>query len=192
MTNKSRKAPFLNNANEDQMKTDAENTNKNTSNNGSGKIHADECQAESFPGEKKIGQKCKVCSGFEDKIIPAQIKEFMLEHCNFKNENFLNLSSILDTNWKDILETEKHDIVVKMSEMMHMGPKGLGLAETLFDNVKYLIARYVIRFEFNKNLPLSTQLALWLDMKLMPEQKDMMEKIINQYFGNFGKPEGKS
>lgn len=135
-----------------------------------------------FNGNKKIGQKCKVCSGYEDKISPMQISEYILDSCGELRENMVSLSSILDKDWQEILEAEKHEIVVKISDKIGHGPKGLTIAEQLFEEIKYMMARYVIRFEFNKHLPVSTQLALWLDMKLMPDQKKKMEKIINRYF----------
>lgn len=106
-----------------------------------------------FNGEHR----CKACSGFEDKILPRDAKG-------------------------DVEEVEKHEILVRIADFLEAGPHGFAIAEDIFDEVKYQIARYVILFEFNKTLPLSTQLALWLDMKLQPKQRKRMERLIHHFF----------
>lgn len=106
-----------------------------------------------FNGEHR----CKACSGFEDKILPRDGKG-------------------------DVEEVEKHEILVRIADFLEAGPHGFAIAEDIFDEVKYQIARYVILFEFNKTLPLSTQLALWLDMKLQPKQRKRMERLIHHFF----------
>lgn len=109
------------------------------------------------PGEGEVKQKCRSCSGFEDKILPTQHKS-------------------------EIAEMEKHEILVRLADAFGQGPEGFSAAEEVFDELKYRIARFVIFYEFNESIPLSTQLALWLDMQLMPKQKKRIERLIQHYF----------
>jgi hypothetical protein len=115
------------------------------------------------PGDGRVTQKCQSCSGYEDKILPTRHKS-------------------------EIAEMEKHEILVRMAEAFGQGPEGFGAAEEVFDELKYRIARFVIFYEFNESIPLSTQLALWLDMQLMPKQKKRIERLIHHYFEDDNPP----
>ncbi len=93
--------------------------------------------------EKEMAYKCLFCSGYEEKA--DSVGE--------------------DPIFKEVAEREKHEIIAKVAQYIGEDPTALAKAEKLFEELKYLIARYVLRYEFNKTYKLSLSVALWLDHK---------------------------
>ncbi len=120
--------------------------------------------------------KCSACSGFEDKIKPYANIGF---HGNAEESQEI-VSDFLER--KEICESQKHEVIMSIADRLDMGPEGISKAEKIFDELRYAITNFVVHYEFNESVPLSTQLALWLDMKMMPRQKKRMELVFNHFF----------
>lgn len=155
---------------------------RDTKGNG---LHAKEVEEKTHENVKiRYVQKCRACAGFEDKINPtAKNDEEFLSKLNGRVRD--DLRKVLEQRLEERneqYEDKKHDIIVQIADLLNDGPRGIAHAEKIFEELKYVIANYVIRYEFNEKVPLSTQLALWLDMKMEPRQEKRLERVINHFF----------
>ncbi len=82
---------------------------------------------------------------------------------------------------KELKEIDKHEIIVRMSEMLGSNPANLNLAEGIFDMVKFDIARYVIHHEFCRCNSVRSDLLLWLDNRTNPAKARKLSKFMNKY-----------
>jgi hypothetical protein len=111
------------------------------------------------PAEQLFQPKCKNCSGFEEKLS-------ITEETVVKDEVSL---------------MQKHEIIRQMSSFLEADSNCLARAEEMFEKLKYSIAEYVVKHEFNCENKLSVQMVLWLEQKCEPAAMNPLHGIIGQY-----------
>jgi len=108
---------------------------------------------------RKLNCRCRYCSGFEEKILKKDSSEYSTE----------------------ISEMEKHEIILEIAGYLGNEPDNISLAEKIFDNLKYSIAEFVLKHEFNEESNLSVQLALWVENRKKPELYKPLQDVIDRY-----------
>jgi len=97
------------------------------------------------------------------------------------DEVFLS-NSIFGESWcKELKEMDKHEIIVRICEILGPSPSNLRLAEEILDAVKIDITRYVIHHEYCRCNSIRSHLLLWLDSRINPAKAEKLSKFINKY-----------
>ncbi len=81
----------------------------------------------------------------------------------------------------ELKEINKHEIVIKICEVLGPYAQNLNLAEQIFDKIKYDIANYVVHHEYNSLNGVSTDLVLWLDSRVNPQNVRKLNRFIKKY-----------
>src|SRR5512136_3477183 len=81
----------------------------------------------------------------------------------------------------ELKEIDKHEIIVKICEILGPNPSNLQLAEEIVDQVKFEIARFVIHHEYCKCNGVRSQLLLWLDGKINPDKARKLSSFMDKY-----------
>ncbi len=83
----------------------------------------------------------------------------------------------------ELKEIDKHEIIVKICEILGPNPSNLQLSEEIFDQAKFEIARFVIHHEYCKchNNSVRSQLLLWLDSKINPDKVHRLSSFMDKY-----------
>jgi len=102
---------------------------------------------------------CRYCSGYEDKIVE-------------KGE---------DPVHKEVADMERHELINRIAAHLGDSPELLARAEEIFDELKYCVTEYVLKYEFNEESALSVQVAVWLERRRQPELIKPLEHVINKY-----------
>ncbi len=98
-------------------------------------------------------------------------------------ENILLKNSILDDDCRrELREINKHELIIKICEILGSSPSDLCKAEEIFEKIKFDIANYVIHHEYESPNGVSTDLLLWLDTKTNPGQFKKLSAFINRFF----------
>src|SRR5262245_10119488 len=64
---------------------------------------------------------------------------------------------------REIAEMEKHELLCAMASCIGNDPSCLGMAEQLFEKVKYSLTEYVLKHEYNNYHDLEIDVTLWLE-----------------------------
>ncbi len=78
---------------------------------------------------------------------------------------------------------DKHDIIVKICEKIGSTPENLCMAEDIFNEVKYEMAKYVLHHEYcpeTKN-QVRPKFLLWLDSKAEPDKAEEVSQFFDKY-----------
>ncbi len=102
---------------------------------------------------------------------------------NFERREEVNLkSSIFGEILRDELaQIDKHEIVVKICEILGSCPSNFHLAERIFEECKYEIAKYVIHHIYSKEDGIRSRLLLWLDSRTNPDKAEMLSDFMSKY-----------
>jgi hypothetical protein len=99
-----------------------------------------------------------------------------------RDENVFLFESIFGDRYrKELMEMNKHDIIARIAEMLGPSPNELGKAEMIFNQVKYVIANYIIHHEYNSPKGVSTDLVAWLDSQTNPDKSKRLNKFISKF-----------
>jgi hypothetical protein len=82
---------------------------------------------------------------------------------------------------KEIKEINKHEIIIKICELMGPCPDNLCKAEAIFEKLKYEMANFVVHHEYKSPHGISTELVLWLDTKTNPGKLRKLDNFIKKY-----------
>jgi hypothetical protein len=82
---------------------------------------------------------------------------------------------------QELKEIDKHEIIVKICEILGPDPSNLHLAEKVVDDMKFEIARYVIHHEYCRCNSIRSQLLLWLDSKINPANAKKLSSFMSKY-----------
>ncbi len=97
------------------------------------------------------------------------------EEVNFK-------TSIFGTGWQEELrEIDKHEIIVKICDILGPCPSNLQLAEEIFEGLKFEITRYVLHHLYAKENGIRSRLLLWLDSRTNPDNAEKLSNFIDRY-----------
>lgn len=111
-------------------------------------------------GQLGSSPRCKFCSGFEEKIEAEG---------NFPLHDELSAM-------------ERHEVITEIAQILGDDPALFNQAEKIFDSVRYRMAEYVLKHEYNKDSGVSVFLTLWLENKRQPESLNPLEDVIRNYF----------
>ena len=81
----------------------------------------------------------------------------------------------------ELYESDKHEIVVKICDILGPNPSNLCLAEEILEKVRFDIARYVIHHEYSQESSIRSRLLIWLDSKSNPNKVDALSDFIKDY-----------
>ncbi len=99
------------------------------------------------------------------------------------SENVLLKNSFFDDKCrKELKEINKHEIIVKICEILGPCPSNLCTAEEILETIKYEIANYVIHHEYESPNGVSADLLLWLDSKINPGYFKKLNEFIDKFF----------
>jgi len=97
------------------------------------------------------------------------------------DEVFLNNSIFSDLCRQEFLESDKHEIIVKICEILGPDPSNLCVAEKIFDTMRFDITRFVIHHEYCQCNGVRSQLLLWLDSKINPNNALKLSRFLRKY-----------
>ncbi len=99
------------------------------------------------------------------------------------DENIYLCDCIFGDNYrKELKEINKHEIIVKIAQMLGSSPCELNKAEKIFDRMKYVIANYIIHHEYDSPKGVSADLLTWLDSQTNPNKSRKLYKFISKFF----------
>ncbi|HMB19921.1 MAG TPA: hypothetical protein VKQ10_02540 [Spirochaetota bacterium] len=102
--------------------------------------------------------------------------------CLTSSENICLAKCIFDNGYRDeIKEINKHEIIVKISEILGEAPSDICRAEEIFEHMKFEIANYIIHHEYNCERGINADLLLWLDSKTNPGKMQKLNNFIEKY-----------
>ncbi|MCX7678112.1 MAG: hypothetical protein N2316_02735 [Spirochaetes bacterium] len=114
---------------------------------------------------KKVNKKAEGCANIVDTVI-------------------LSESPINEICRKVLKETQKHELICAISQYLGSSPSNLAVAEKIFEDLKFEIAKYIIHHEYHSPNGVSTELLLWLDSKSQPAQAKSFGEFICKYLIN--------
>lgn len=86
--------------------------------------------------------------------------------------------------YKDELkEIDKHDIVIKICDIIGSKPENLCKAEEILEAIKFHVTKYVLHHEYcpaTKN-EVKPKFLLWLDSKAEPEKAKEVSEFLDKY-----------
>ena len=82
---------------------------------------------------------------------------------------------------KEFAEIDKHEVIAKICDCLGTAPENFNSAESIFENLRYEIAKYVIHHEFSMQNGIRPDLLLWLDTKTNPANEKKLKNFIRKY-----------
>jgi hypothetical protein len=82
---------------------------------------------------------------------------------------------------EELKKIDKHEIVVKISNILGPCPSHLSCAEKILDDLKFEIARYVLHHEYAQEDDPTSKTLLWFDSKTNPKNETKLSNFINKY-----------
>lgn len=111
---------------------------------------------------------------------------------NRKSKNFSHYPEFIDRkllnkplwgrDYRDELEEiDKHEIIVKIAEIIGNCPSNLRKAEEILETIKYAVANYVVNHEYNSLKGVDADFLLWLDSKANPHHAQKLSEFFSKY-----------
>jgi predicted SprT family Zn-dependent metalloprotease len=98
------------------------------------------------------------------------------------SENINLKNSIFDENYRNELkEMSKHEIIIKICEIIGSCPANIKKAENIFELIKFEIANYIIHHEYNAPHGISADLLIWLDSRINPRKAKKLSTFFDKY-----------
>ncbi len=97
------------------------------------------------------------------------------------DEIFLADSIFGERYCQELREIDKHEIIVRICEILGPNPSNLHLAEDILEKLKFDITRYVIHHEYCRAKSVRSQLLLWLDCKSNPANAKKLSSFMKKY-----------
>jgi hypothetical protein len=82
---------------------------------------------------------------------------------------------------EELKQIDKHEIIVRMADILGPDPANLHLAEDLLEKMKFDVTRYVIHHDYCKCNSIRSQLLLWLDSKINPAKAKKLSSFMEKY-----------
>jgi len=90
-------------------------------------------------------------------------------------------NSVFNGMQTELSEMDKHEILVKICGVLGPCPSNFQIAEEIFEQLKFDIAKHVIHHEYCKENPVRSKLLLWLDSKINPANATKLENFCSKY-----------
>ncbi len=81
----------------------------------------------------------------------------------------------------ELREINKHEIVMKICDMLGSCPSNIGKAEEIFDVMMYDIANFVVHHEYISSTGVNAELLLWLDGKTNPLKAKKLANFMKKF-----------
>jgi len=83
----------------------------------------------------------------------------------------------------ELREIDKHEIIVKICQIIGSTPENLCKAEDVFNDIKYDITKYVMHHEYCSETrdQVKPKFLLWLDSKAEPTKARELSKFLDKY-----------
>lgn len=81
----------------------------------------------------------------------------------------------------ELKEMQKHELICKISQLMGPSPSNIGMAEKIFESIKFDLAKYIIHHEYNSPRGISSDLLLWLDSQVDPGKAKSVREFFCKY-----------
>ncbi len=113
------------------------------------------------------------------------MKDKKSDDCGVKIMGEINLCNELYSQkyHEELKGIDRHEIVVKICDIMGSNPENLKMAEEIFDSVKYDIAKYILHHEYcpETRNEVRPRFLLWLDEKVEPEKARELQSFAQKY-----------
>lgn len=76
---------------------------------------------------------------------------------------------------------EKHEIIVRISELIGPSPVNLHIAEEIFELLRFDMARFVLHHDYRWEPGIRTKLLLWLDTMVNPQKAEKVSSFFKKY-----------
>jgi hypothetical protein len=91
-------------------------------------------------------------------------------------------NSIFGDSWlNELKEMDKHEILVKICNILGPCPSNFVRADEIFEPLKLEMTRFVIHHEYSRDSHIRSKLLLWLDGKTSPANLEKLNDFCNQY-----------
>lgn len=91
-------------------------------------------------------------------------------------------NSILGENYaEELREIDKHEIIIKIAEIIGECPSNIQKAEDIFELMKYSIANYIVHHEYSSTKGVDADFLLWLDGKSNPQFALQVSEFFSKY-----------
>jgi hypothetical protein len=90
-------------------------------------------------------------------------------------------SPVYETCRRALKESQKHELICAIAQYLGPSPANLALAERIFEDLKFEIAKYIIHHEYHSPKGVSAELLLWLDSKSEPAKAKSLGEFICKY-----------
>lgn len=83
----------------------------------------------------------------------------------------------------ELREIDKHEIIIKICQIIGSTPENLCKAEDVFNNIKYDITKYIMHHEYctESKDQVKPKFLLWLDSKAEPGKAMELSKFLDKY-----------
>ncbi|PKL38155.1 MAG: hypothetical protein CVV44_13385 [Spirochaetae bacterium HGW-Spirochaetae-1] len=109
------------------------------------------------------------CEGFKRAFIERR------EEVNLCN-------SIFGECWlEELREMDKHEILVRICDILGPCPSNFTIAEKIFESLKFDIAKFVLHHEYSRENAIRSKLLMWLDGKINPDTEQKLSEFCNKY-----------
>jgi hypothetical protein len=82
----------------------------------------------------------------------------------------------------ELREIDKHEIIMKICEILGSQPSNIGVAEQIFEKIKFDITRFIMHHEYCRENTIRRRLLIWLDTKVNPANEVILTSFIDKYF----------
>ena len=93
----------------------------------------------------------------------------------------LENSLIYDVCRRELMAMDRHEIIVKLCDVIGPCPSNLSKAEELFETLRYEIANYVLHHDYKSSRGVSADLLLWLDGQCNPDQAQAFRALMGRF-----------
>lgn len=118
------------------------------------------------------GQTAKTLRNFEGAMLLQSREEMLL--CN---------SVLNDEQNHEIKEIDKHEIIVKIADLLGPSPENLCRAEEIFNQIRFDLANFVLHHEYKSSSGVHSDLVMWLDEKTNPGNMKKLTDFFENLFG---------
>lgn len=93
----------------------------------------------------------------------------------------LKKSVFSDSCCNEFKEMDKHEIIIKICDVMGSSPMNLRIAEEIFEKIKFDLTKYVIHHEYSKEDSIRARLLIWLDTMSNPGKAKAVANFMKKY-----------
>lgn len=93
----------------------------------------------------------------------------------------LNKKGLHNNCKEEIKECDKHDLIMKISEILGDEACKICVAEQIFDEVKYGIAQYVMKYECESAYYENEDVQFFLEEKSNPQAVNELNAMVNKF-----------